>query len=297
MKLFIIIIVSSFFISILFSCRDRVIDFEIPYEGKKMVVFAFFNPDSLLSVNIQPTYPPSGKYNYEDGIKNAKVSIFEDNILVENLSYTKNGIYKSNKNKPIVGKKYQIKITADGYPDVETTEELIPEEANLIDISFLDFNSETLLDSKILSLNVKGNKNSDDFYTVLTTATKLNIIYSLSPVSVASHNPETNPCFFKGKGLRGFTDKCSSNDLIDFKLGLEVLVNFDPKSSNKSKPDKLVLNLRKINYSLYKYYTSYQDVDEGLELAFLSPKPRFTNVKGGYGIFATYSQVNYDLKP
>jgi Domain of unknown function (DUF4249) len=286
------IIFITLLVSLLFSCRKRSIDLEIPYEGKKMVVFAFFNPDSLLSVNVQPTYPPSGKFTYEGGIENAKVSIFENDVLIENLSYIRNGIYKSVFKKPSVGKKYQIKISALGFPDIESTAEMIPAEANLIDISFEDLNSETLIGTKLLSLNVKGDKNSDDFYAVLNTATQGKDIYSLSTLIIASHNPETNPCYFKGIGLTGFTDKCSSNEIIDFKLGLEIL-NF----SYKTKPDKLVLNLRKINYNFYKYYISYQDVDEGLELAFLSPKPRFTNIKGGYGIFATYSQVNFDLKP
>lgn len=58
--------------------------------------------------------------------------------------------------------------------------------------------------------------------------------------------------------------------------------------------DQVVLSLRKINLSYYEYAkTGYQE--EGFLQMFAGQRNQYSNIQGGYGIWAAYSEAKVDL--
>src|SRR3972149_3677368 len=93
------------------SCIYREFDVDIPEIGNKMVINSIINPDSLFKINLSKTYS-SLETDYLQFIflDSAKVSIYENDRLIEDLIYTGEGVYTSTYLKPKELFNYKIEI-------------------------------------------------------------------------------------------------------------------------------------------------------------------------------------------
>ena len=103
-----------FFYLIFSSCQSE-LNIEIPRKPSKLVLKSYFSPDSIWSAKIT-----SSSFILDDDdnqlIKNAKVSLFENMTLIDNLFYNEEKeLYQSDFLIPETGKKYLIEIEAPGY--------------------------------------------------------------------------------------------------------------------------------------------------------------------------------------
>jgi hypothetical protein len=106
---------------ILLGCQKEIkIDF--PKYTPKIVVNCFFNPDSTWKVHISSSIPINGKEN-PPLITNAKVELYEDNIFVSNLKLSNKGYYISSL-KPIVNRRYTLKVNAPDFESVECSDKI-----------------------------------------------------------------------------------------------------------------------------------------------------------------------------
>ena len=109
---------------LLFIGCSKVIDIDIPYEEKHLVVFGRFLSEGDWTVHIGKTQPVQ-ETGFED-IENARVSVFSGDNLVGRLSYTENGWYAMQAAKPAAGESYRVCVEADGFDPVEGTDTLQP---------------------------------------------------------------------------------------------------------------------------------------------------------------------------
>jgi hypothetical protein len=120
------IIIIPFVISIiaLASC-EKVIDMNIDEQDPKIVLISNLNPDSLIEVNLTRSLHILD-YDSVIFIETAKVEVYENDVLIEELPYNTNShSFRSNTIKPAIGKRYRIEASADGYKDV-SVEAVIP---------------------------------------------------------------------------------------------------------------------------------------------------------------------------
>jgi transposase len=92
----------AFFVS---SCQKEV-QVEIPNSKNKIVLNCIMNEDSLFTVLVSRTKKLYVDDNVDMALTNATVSVYENGVLIENLSHDSIGIYSSKTFKPKVGNKY-----------------------------------------------------------------------------------------------------------------------------------------------------------------------------------------------
>lgn len=120
------------FILLVAGC-SKVINVEIPYEEKKLVVFGQFSFEGDCAIHVGKTQPVQ-QPGFEN-IENAQVSVYSEDGCVGQLAYTKNGWYATNEEMPGVGKSYRVRVEADGFETVEGVDTLQPK-PELIGIFF-----------------------------------------------------------------------------------------------------------------------------------------------------------------
>ena len=130
-----ILLIFTLLIVTMLAC-EKVLQVEFPPMEKKLVTNCLFRPDSLFKVFISNAfYPddsvwvediahrfPSHPYKY---IENAKVEIYEDGKLAEELPHEANGMYRAKNLYPKFGKTYRLKAFVPGYPEI-TAESYMP---------------------------------------------------------------------------------------------------------------------------------------------------------------------------
>ncbi|MDZ7934694.1 MAG: DUF4249 domain-containing protein [Emticicia sp.] len=281
------------------GCRKVELSVDLPYQGDKLVVYGLIVPTEIVSVKVTKTYPPTGKITYIDGISDAEVLLFENDKLVEKLKYTGSGIYKSETSfKPKEKFAYSLKINAKGFPLVSTSNEIVPTLPKILSFKF-DEKIESSLNkgrpARKFILNIADNDRASNFFSIKLEAfwqdTKANLVnFSIDQASGAD-----SPCFFEYVKSFILNDVCFSNVDYEFKRGFEMNPIFEINNDFVRKdPERVVAKICQINKSYYEFCKTYYD-EEGLLQAFNTPNPRYSNIKGGYGIFAAYNEVLIDL--
>ncbi|MFN3852420.1 MAG: DUF4249 domain-containing protein [Spirosomataceae bacterium] len=284
-------------LSILFllGCRQREIEFNLPYDGDKLIVYAIFSPNEPLSVKLTKTYPPVGQVIYIY-IKDAEVLVYEDGKFLERLKYEKDDNYISETGyKPKVGSKYSLKVNAVGFPSVETNEEVIPTKPN---VTYFDFSQdiESALNdwkkAKKLILKLKDEEEKQNFFLLNGYAYWNNQKTGISTgFGISQPNEFILPClnFYIGSAI--INNDCFQNNSYTYERGYEIDRFFMGYSTQRVQ--KMEFFVRQINKSYYDFCKTYYE-EEDLLKAFNSPNPRYSNIKGGYGIFSAYNEVKFE---
>jgi hypothetical protein len=123
----------------LFSSCEKVVELDLSNNVEKLVVEAsitnevgphFIKLTKSVNFNEISTYPP---------VSNAKVVISDNAGQKDTLTYTKDGLYKTNKLKGIEGRTYYLNIVFDGK--TYTAESTMPQAVGLADLKIISFNA------------------------------------------------------------------------------------------------------------------------------------------------------------
>lgn len=288
-------------LSLLFlnSCREREMAIKLPYEGDKMVVYAIFSPIDTVKVLVSKTYPPSTKIIYGEGIKDADVSLYENSVMKEKLVYNEKGYYTSAEHfKPKAGFSYSLKINSPTLPSITTNEEVIPDIPIVESYQFnekMESNLNKGSPAKKLFLTLKDNTSNADFFSVELYGLWNIYRSALNSFFIDQASGTDSPCFFGYSGKQIMSDICFQGGTFQFKRGYElnpVLIVND--GWVRKDLDKVEAQIRTVTKSYYEFARTQYTVTQ-LEQAFSPPYPRYSNIKGGYGIFAAYNEIILEL--
>jgi hypothetical protein len=286
------------------SC-EKELDVRLPFEGERLVIYGLISPDSTFHVTVGKTYPPTGKYNtLEDyGVEGAEVTIYENGSLLETLTEDGKGSYRSFAYKPRVGISYIVKVKAIGYPDAESEPELVPTPVRLIGHKFDEevvspFNES--VPSRKLSVTFEDEGSEVNFYVV-----QLQGYYDLYRGATTVFDMDRpdgieDICGFRAAGNRYvLKDACFNGRAYTRNFGIELsgaVQDGGSKDGPNALFDTVTFSLKKVNKSYSDYlYTGYQD--DSFLSAFVPISNQYNNIKGGYGIWAAYSEAFLELKP
>jgi hypothetical protein len=255
---------SFVFIFFLFSSCEltKEIDYSTIYEGDKIVIRGFISPDGV-QVIVKKTVPPN-KVNADDRLENAKIDLYEDNIRVTSLIAFNSYLYKSPLNFSMkLGSDYYITVEAPGFVKVVSASQTIFNPVQ-IDTLYLKIEDLTNYGNIIVSFNV--NQKNNLAYYIKTFK------YVAGEVDSSSIGSEIfNPYGLIDKTVNG-------NNIIECQVG------------HISTFDSLIVNLYSLSPDLKKYLKSVQYYESSKEDPFFEQTyPVYTNIEGGYGIFASYS--------
>jgi hypothetical protein len=291
-----------------FSC-EMIVDIDVPFEGNQLVPLSFIDPHRPFEVKVvrsryilerDPNWYGHNPYDPNPQeepfiIKNANVSVYEGEELVDVLSYTENGIYKSASIKPVVGKKYTVKINAQGYPQAEASD-YVPERVQILSAVIKKEVSRDQWDMDnyfSVTLRFKDPGKMENFY-MFNMYGEADIEYEGEihkqkfGSSFESFDPSiVGPEYGYSAGSNGisFTDALFDGKEYEIKFFFRRWYN----SENKQTYYFYLYNLSKAAH-LYNLSSKMQGDDWGNPFA--QPVQIFSNVSHGKGIFGG---INYDV--
>ena len=268
-------------ISSLLSCQ-KVIEIELPETAPKIVVNSFFTENTRMKVHLSKSI--GILENIIPECTDATVILRENNIIIDTLYY-QSWYYYSNI-LPEKNKNYALEVIT---PDMETVfcEDLIPEKALLQNYVCTD---SVLIDEdgfiiNELKLDFKDSA-GPSFYEVQLSAkyiidnnyTSIWFMKNSDPIITSTGLLDYNP-----KTLI-FTDKMFDGKHCSVKIYFATQAYADYN---------LTITFRSVSESYYKYkerqyaylFSLGNDIFSGMS----DPINLYSNIKGGYGIFAGYS--------
>ena len=319
------ILVWLIFLSI--GCASE-LDFPFTENEKKIVTYSVFSPDSLFKVVVRKTYnilqPNITKYGainfkysdledlerpFYDTISNANVEIWNENVLLENLTKSSARVFRSKKIRTKAGISYTLKVSVVGFPTVSSST-TIPEKIliqkfvrdgiivlpnkKIKSTSLVHFPFQPILTGSIKSTRVsnydtqyrvifKDPGETENYYRLWLR--KLNEIFPII-------NGTSNELSDHMESVI-FTDKLFNGSICSIKvLGCSDYLN---------KTDTIICELQNLSRELYDFYyqqyfnTSKEASDSRLnsETGFVpyvaEPEIAYTNINNGFGIFAAYN--------
>ena len=305
---FAIFILSYFMI----SCSKE-IDFKNSNIENKLVLNGLICPDSLISVHLSRTNTILSDEILV--IENAIVSLYCNGKYIETLSYFKNGKYKSKTVFPQPDSVYTISAEAEGYPAIIATD-TVPRVTRIIFGTHYSGNT----------YDEYGDPHHDYEITISDPPEKnfyeLFFIYQYSPnifddnyyIHFQIYPVIADPVLRSDSELDYwvftyvFTDNFfnGTNYLMKNKfLAAAVQAKF-AKQFVPIDYDKYAI-LRTTSLAYYNYRKGWirhsnnqqigNRIEEPLFMTLIGdPTPMYSNVEGGYGIFAAYNQIYYKLE-
>ena len=287
------------------ACQPEQIS--LPDTGRKIVLNGLINSDSLIRVSVNKSIYVSDYGLVEKDLDNAKVYIYQNGLLIDSLQHDFKAIgwdilypfgnYCSKKVKPLPGKEYRIVAKVPGLPDVSATAVL----PNPVKIEKLDTAAIRLVTYRVI---IDGKE-----YTSYEDAMKCNIQFA-DPLD------ETNYYLFEvfykygdqmpihsyhfickdpvveeylntaeltnGGSLVGvvFSDKIINGK----RYSLNLTMGYQAHYSDVRRV--IYFHLYSISENYYKYIRTLNLFNAKFGKPLSEPVQVFSNITGGYGIFA-----------
>ncbi len=286
----------TFALSGMVAC-EKVIDISIPDKERKIVVNGLINRENPVRVNLSRSLSVL-EYDSIMPITGGNVNLYHGNDLIGQLQEEQGGFYSLPGFLPQTGETYRLTASGGGLKPVEAEAVLPPT------VPFITVDTSTLVNQwggqefrlsvkfqdpsgvkNIYGIGVEITVNEFDYSTMSYTGRKVthnSYLYSDSegPVDDEFHN---------------FQGKLYFDDLL-FE-GLTKTVEFGVSDYSFYEADTVWVNVRmeQVDPSYYLYAVSNEEYQQAHGNPFSEPVQVYSNVKGGYGIFAGSSSVVYPL--
>ncbi len=284
-----------FLLFVLTAC-ETVVDVDVPFEEKGLVVNSFISPDSLFSARIT-----LNKFILDDAlytiVPDATVTISKDGSPIETLTFDGKGAYRSSSLRPEVDVEYAIEVTHPKY-GTATAETKIPVAVPMEVTDFeLTDNNQMLNDANVqFKVMVHDPAGEANFY-------QIEMLKEVSFEDPTTHQGfrsfNTVPIFSDDEGIdvekivnvEGFY---FPDHLFD---GKETIINVKGHNYNgiltQGFTEKFYIVLRTLSREYYNYKTTVLLQDYVADDPFAQPVKVFNNIENGFGIFAGYNQAVY----
>lgn len=271
------------------GCTKEVI-MDLPENEDRITINALFQSNSRISVDLSHSVSLD---NYSsNNLILPTIEIYENGLLSDS-NISNDSVYVST----VVAKRnhiYKIRVSSDEHETIEAVD-TVP---GLVSISSVSFDGENIIDESgnelyPIQITFTDEPESNNYYEIKLSANHFDTTYFngyLNQVAVIEGSPDEiiEEGWFYFSYLRSliFTD-----DLIDGKeytCRLYYYLNIKPPSTYQFN-----VELNSISRSYYEYkvslakYLEKQDID--ILLGPPEPYVTYSNVNGGYGIFAAYS--------
>ncbi|MFN4144443.1 MAG: DUF4249 domain-containing protein [Runella sp.] len=290
MKYWLIII----FVGILTSCDGTFVFYGIPFEGEKLVVNALLGANQPVKIYVGKTWQLEGKIPDKTSVDNATVLLYENDVLVAQLSYFGQGIYQTSF-KSKTSASYHCKVQVQGFKEVSTQKTTVPESFpfggyELNKDGYIALNGGNREPSNVL-IKLTPDRPKNHYYFVKLSAIYQNKELSGSPMTLDFNMEKQDDCFFTRRVELG-SAFFYSNHCFGIKSSLIMAIEtieFGGVGENR-KATEIVVNMRNISKEYFEFMRANREPVD-IERAFTEPAPTFTNINGGYGLWASYNET------
>ncbi len=290
-----------FLASLFFISCETVIDVEIPLEPAKLVINSTLIPGQPFRVHLSSSQHILDNSDYKS-ISGAEIKIYEDGQLLTTLPDSTEGNYISGTFMPIVGKKYRVEASKNGFETV-TAEETLPKNAvKIISVKTdtVERNDFDYIEQRLeFDIEIDDDVNEENYYEIIIKRITIGLYYDYSqdpPVITDTITRVRNrPLQSEDPSLEEFQNYGQSIYFDDGLFnGKKYHMKVSTQSEGFSNPEDVLedyyeIYLRNTSeaYYLYKRSTELQNWTE--DDPFAQPVQVYNNINNGYGIFAGYN--------
>lgn len=284
-----------FILTIVLSSCEKDINIPIPEASPVIVVNGVFRVGKPLGVSISKSQPIKDVSRIKT-ISNAKVQLFEDGNLIEELALSQNGFYIGQKQTQ-AEKRYSIEVSAPGLTAVTAENQLsVP---TIIDEVLLDTvtNKEGFNQTRAI-IRFTDNGGTKNWYNLkcYTKARKPDTtdVFEIREVPYSAYNNIVlEDESWSDKQGASFSDDIFNGKKIELSVLLNEweFLNWNDRSFELS----LIVELRSISEAHYKYNIGYFKWEETSGSPFSESVQVPTNIRNGLGLFAGYDYTRKEV--
>lgn len=263
----------------------------IPPHDPKIVVNSIFSEGEKWNVHVTKSKQILDQTEFEI-LTNASVDLYEDEILLESLTYIGDGIYESTQT-PKIGKVYTLRVASDGLDLVRAESEILsPVQIKRISKAQKRYES---LDYTELSIVFSDDEKVANYYNVslyeYEGETVGNCEFFGTPFYFASVDNElkigdildTNSVEYFDQDGAAFNDLLFNGTNYTLKLLIE--------NRHIDSIDVAMVEIKSLSKNYYEYITTRTAYILAQGDPFSQPVYVKSNIENGYGIFAGYSNT------
>lgn len=290
-----ILILCTFFC--FFSC-EKELNLDAEFKTNKLVVYSFFSSNEVWEVEVSKSLNILEEKEFEL-VKNANVEIQDENgDLIESLIFQDSTYVSALGTKPILGKKYKLRVSAPNFESVTSEGEC----ADNVPIISLDSTSsiggrwgDRNYKCSIKFQDVAGKEN---YYALILKHNRTEIDSNFRTVDTTIYQYEqslsSNDGFVDNTGLY-FSAITFKDKFFD---GQQKTLNFN-FSLFQSNSRKVIydnkLQFVSLTKESYNYLTSSNLFFENEDDPFANPVQVFDNIENGFGLFGGQSIYEIDM--
>lgn len=251
------------FAILLISCElSKEIDYNTTFDDPKLIMHGFVNIEDGAQVMVKKTVDPDN-INDDDRVEDVKVFLVRNNTDSIILNKETDYFYSANTPGFINNENsYHIRAKANGFQDISSKTQMILETPVIDSVNLLI--DKTYYSNLVLHFNNTYSE-KESFY--------INVIYYLD-----GETEETMTSYEKFNPFSIIKDAKPQSNSVEYHSG------------HASYFDSLKVELYVLSDDLSQFLISQQNYDYSKEDPFYPQTyPVYTNISGGYGIFASYS--------
>lgn len=274
-------------------------EYDLDYDGDKLVVNGFLVNNQRLSVQISRSQAPTGEVSKDIEVRGAKVILYQDKEPIAELLEIGKGIYRT-EYIPSPQVDYRLEVEATDFPKLSSSPERMPNSFPLKSFSYSKkestaFNSNPGFEVKI---ELKDPPKNRDFYEFSVRGFHPRSGFVKQSTLIGGDADFGNlPCTFSSDNQSVILeDACFDGAVYTMRFEFEesntIVIN---GQIEEIKLEKFVVSLRKVSESYYRYRQTSK-IPEGIDYAFFEPRMLFSNIEGGYGIFGSWNETNIEIQ-
>jgi len=284
------------------SCIEQVDYNQIKTSEPKLVINSYITPDSLMDFYVNKT---ADMIDTLYAIKQGSIEIWEDNKLLETLTTHKNGYFKSSY-KPKIDRTYNIIVKADGMQAKAQT--VIPDSTHITGLSYIypageAFDTYFVGEYAQLFITIDDPIEENYYELFVLGYTPAENKYNLGYIRSNNHIITAEGDAYTTRRLL-FSDRLFN--------GEKIILNTETIDVTQARPTYIegsfftVAVLRTVSKEYYLYHKTLlahiynQGIIDLNTIEAISkmqltgtPVDVYSNIEGGYGIFAGYSTFIY----
>ncbi|MDO1449761.1 DUF4249 domain-containing protein [Rhodocytophaga aerolata] len=263
---------------LLLPACEKEIDLAISGQPQ-LVVNSLFTPDSLWSVHVSKSVPVVSP-NPPSPVNDATIQLFEDGVLLEELTRGVNGLYTSTTHKPMVGKTYELQVRDQALGQATARERMEVEKVAIVDARYV-----AVRDAKHeypVSVKVKDPAGVSNFYVV-----KVYGVEEKGDIYIADTRSDDLAASSKEASITGIGFSDALFDGKEYSLQLKLFYGYP----------KLIIELQNVSPAYYQYHYTQQLQGKNTNDPFSTPTEVYTNISQGLGIFASYQADTMHVLP
>lgn len=263
-----------------YSCQSQDIDYIKPVTANKLVVYCFFNPDSIWTARVSKLGSVMSSESVDLSIDNAIVVLYEESRLIDTLKLQMKGKYLSSKKwKPEYNRKYHLEIKCEGFESLNSADEMLPSPIRIINNTFFDYLKEGVFPAENYTMD-QWNKQQTIETTIEATKGQYLQIRGGGGVTLSV------------KSKKDFFEYYAWDSTV-----FETLHSGELLLQTAASSDCTELSICSISSSYLLYEISYAEYEAVVSMTkMLTPNNIYSNIRGGTGIFVGYTLNKVYLK-